>query len=308
MKYPKVSIIILNWNGLKDTIECLESLKKITYPSYNVILVDNASAGNDVEVLKQRFGDYIHAIQNDKNYGYTGGNNIGIRYALEHTQPDYLLLLNNDIVVSPDFLTALVHAAENDASIGIVGTKTCYYDFPDRIQSAGLKVSMWTGQSSHIGVKQIDEGQYDERREVDSLMGCCLLIKNNVIKKIGMLDESYFCYWDETDYCARAREAGYKIMYVPQAKIWHKAAIKERVWHKNPSTRKSSGTMYYYMARNNFKFMRRHASRAQYSCFALYFFGWHLWVTTAACLFYYRDVTRLLAFYRGTRDGILAPS
>jgi GT2 family glycosyltransferase len=305
---PIVSIIILNWNGLEDTIECLESLKKITYPDYNVIVVDNASAGNDLEVIKQRFGDSIHIIENDKNYGYTGGNNIGIRYALEHTQPDYLLLLNNDIIVSPDFLTALVHAAKNDASIGIVGPKTCYYDFPDRIQSAGLKVSMWTGQSSHIGIKQIDNGQYNQRREVDSLMGCCLLIKNNVIKKIGMLDESYFCYWDETDYCARAREAGCKVMYVPQAKIWHKAAIKEKVWHKNPVTRKASSTMYYYMARNNFKFMRRHASRTQYFSFALHFFGWHLWFTTAACLFYYRDITRLLAFYRGTRDGILAPS
>ena len=302
---PKVSIIILNWNGLEDTIECLESLKKSAYPNYNVIVVDNASAGDDVKILRERFEGYIHIIQNDKNYGYTGGNNIGIRHILASSQPDYLLILNPDTVVNPDFLSRMTEIVQKDALIGIVGPKVYYYDFPDRIQSAGLKVNMWTGQTSHIGVKQIDNGQYDQRREVDCLMGCCLLIKNNVIKNIGMLDESYFCYWDETDYCARAREAGYKLIYVPEARIWHKASIKMKAWHDNPVTRKASSLMYYYMARNNFKFMRKHASKTQYCSFVLYFFGWHLWFTTAMCLLYYRDVARLLAFYRGTRDGIL---
>ena len=136
MIYPKVSIIILNWNGWKDTIECLESLQRLTYPNYHVIVVDNGSRGNDAEVLQEKFGDYISLIRNDKNYGYTGGNNIGIRHALNNSSPDYFLILNNDVAVAPDFLTEMVKVADNDAAIGIVGPKVYYYDFPNRIQSS----------------------------------------------------------------------------------------------------------------------------------------------------------------------------
>ena len=120
---PKVSIIILNWNGLDDTIECLESLQKITYPNYEVIVVDNGSRGNDAQVLREKFGDYIELIQNDKNYGYTGGNNIGIRYALHNSSWDYFLVLNNDTVVESGFLTELVNIAESAPSSGIAGPK-----------------------------------------------------------------------------------------------------------------------------------------------------------------------------------------
>jgi len=113
-------------------MECLESLRNITYPDYEVIVVDNASEGNDVRILREKFGDYIHIIENDKNYGYTGGNNIGMKYAMAHHQPDYILILNNDTVVAPNFLTGMIGAAESDDSIGVVGPKVCYNDPPDR--------------------------------------------------------------------------------------------------------------------------------------------------------------------------------
>ena len=304
-EYPKVSIIILNWNGLEDTIECLESLRKINYPNYEVIVVDNGSKGNDAQVLEEKFGDYIHLIRNDKNYGYTGGNNIAIRYVVNHSAPDYFLILNNDTTVAPDFLGQLVEAAESDASIGIVGPKVYYYDFPNRIQSAGGKVNMRTGRTPHIGVKEIDAGQYDTKREVDYLFGCCLLIKKEMIQKVDLFDESYFCYWDETDYCFRAREAGYKVVYIPEAKIWHKAPLKLKVWDKTPTSGKASGFSDYYMARNNFKFMRKHATKGQYRSFLFYFLGYHFWFVTAVCLLYHRDVGRLFGFYRGVKDGLL---
>ena len=302
--YAKVSIIILNWNGLKDTVECLESLKKVTYPKYEVIVVDNGSKGNDALVLQQKFSGHIHLIQNDKNYGYTGGNNIAMRYVVNHSAPDYFLLLNNDTVVAPDFLAPMVKMAESDASIGIAGPKVYYYDFPNRIQSAGAKVNMRTGQSSLIGIKQIDTGQFDMQQEIDHVSGCCLLIKKELIQRVGLLDESYFCYWDETDYCFRAREAGYRVVYIPEAKIWHKTPLKLKMWDKTPMGGKASGLPYYYMARNNFKFMRKHATKGQYGSFLLYFFGYHFWFMTAICLLYHRDVTRLVAFYRGVKDGL----
>lgn len=305
---PKVSIIILNWNGLEDTVECLESLRKITYPNYEVIVVDNGSKGNDAQALQERSSDYTHLIRNDKNYGYTGGNNIAIRYALDNCAPDYVLILNNDTVVAPDFLSQMIEAAESDASIGVVGSKVYYHSFPNRIQGAGGRVNMRTGQASHIGIKEVDSGQYDTQREVDYVFGCCLLIKRQVIQRIGLFDESYFSYWDETDYCFRAREAGYKVVYVPEAKIWHKAPLKLKAWHKTPAGGKASGLYYYYMARNHFKFMRKHAAKAQYLGFLLCFFGYHFWFMTAVCLLYHRDAGRLFGFYRGVKDGLFNSS
>jgi hypothetical protein len=305
VSYPRVSIIILNWNGLEDTTECLESLKKITYPNYEVIVVDNGSKGNDAQVLKERFDSYIHLIQNDRNYGYTRGNNIGIRYALYNSQPDYFLILNNDVVVSPDFLTEMVEVAEGDDSIGIVGPKVYYYDFPNIIDSAGMKTNVWLGYFGSIGNKHLDAGQYDTQQEVDSISGCCLLVKKEVIHQVGMFDESFFSYWDEVDYCFRAKRAGFRIIYVPQAIAWHKKVLKKKFWGKLPYAEQASPIAYYYWTRNNFKFMRKHGSKGQCLTFLLHFFGWRLWFLTEICLLYHHDLGQLVAFYRGARDGLL---
>jgi GT2 family glycosyltransferase len=163
---------------------------------------------------------------------------------------------------------------------------------------------MRTGQASLVGVKEVDAGQYDRQQEVDYVFGCCLLIKREVVEKVGLFDESYFSYWDETDYCFRAGEAGYRVVCIPEAKVWHKAPIKLKLWDKAPTGGKASGLSYYYMARNNFKFMRKHAKKMQYSSFLLYFFGYQFWFMTAVCLLYHRDLGRLSGFYRGVRDGL----
>ena len=305
---PKVSIIILNWNGLTDTVECLESLKKITYPNYEVTVVDNGSQGNDADVLQEKFGDYIHLIRNDKNYGYTGGNNIGIGYALQNSQPDCLLLLNNDVVVAPDFLDLMIRAVQGDPSIGVAGPKVYYYDSPSRIQSAGAKIKMITGQTYLIGNKQIDNGQCDQRRDVDYVSGCCMLLRKELIQQIGLFDESYFCYWDETDYCVRASKAGFRIVYVPDARVWHKNPFGLRPWYKTLRKKhqpKISLSSTYLMTRNNFRFMRKYATRVQFCSFLAYFFGYRLWFVTGVCALFYRDIGQVIAFYRAIKDGLL---
>jgi GT2 family glycosyltransferase len=291
---PRVSIIILNWNGLKDTVECLASLKKIAYPNYEVIVVDNGSKGNDAQVLEEEFGDYIKLVRNDKNYGYTGGNNIGIRCVLKNSSPDYFLILNNDTVVAPDFLGQMIKVAESDASVGIVGPQVYYYDFPNRIQSAGASINIRTSQPFSAGTKQ----------ELNWLSGCCLLIKKELIQKVGLFDESYFCYWDENDYCFRAKESGYKVVCIPEAKMWHKAPMHLKVPGKTSTSGTAGGLPYYYMARNRFRFMRKHATKGQYRNFLLYFFGYYFWFVTAAYLLYYRDIRRVVGFCRGVRDGM----
>ena len=306
MTYPKVSIIIINWNGLEDTMECLESLKQITYPNYDVIVVDNGSQGNDVPVLKEKFGDYISLIENDRNYGFAGGNNIGIRYALSNRSPDYILLLNNDTVVDPEFLIELIKVAETNPAIGIAGAKIYYYDKPNQLQDVGGKINLWKGKVVHtprvvaerIKRVEFDRGQYDSIKEVDAVAGCCFLIKKGVLESIGLLDEN-LAYWEDTDYCLRAKRAGCKTVYVPAAKVWHKLG---------QSVKKISGLSCYYGVRSRLRFARKHATHWQYRCFLIYFFGFYFWLATGYYLIIERNLKLLLAFWRGAKDGLFNTS
>ncbi|MFC1915833.1 glycosyltransferase family 2 protein [Chloroflexota bacterium] len=300
---PKVSIIILNWNGLGDTIECLESVKRITYPNYEVIVVDNGSTGNDAQVLKEKFGDWAHIIENDKNYGFCGGNNIGMRYALDKLHSDYLVLLNNDTIVAPELVTELVRVTEADSTIGIAGATMYYYDDPDRSFSFRGKAEFWHGyvvkmlRLAQDKIKgRVDNGQCELIREMDWVLGTCFLIKKKSVEDIGLLDENYFCYMEEVDYCIRAGKAGYKIVYVTEAKFWHK--FKQ-------SSRKVTGFSCYYAVRNRFRLVRKHASRWQYWWFMIYFFGLHFWLATGYYLIFCHNPRLFLSFYRGVWDGLL---
>ncbi len=252
MTKPKVCIIILNWNGLADTVECLESLKKLTYPSYDIIVVDNASSGNDVEVLRGRYGDYIHIIQNDKNYGFAEGNNIGIRYALAHLAPDYVFLLNNDTLVAPDVLDELTKAAEDDPNTGIVGPKIYYYDINGRkdvIWSAGGKIRWWhPWVYDGIGCNDDDLPQYQVLRAVDWVSGAAMMVKRRVLDEISLLNGDYFLGNEDVEYCLKARKHGFRVIYVPSARLWHKVG-KSRQKH---GPQLSDLPSYYRLVRRNF--------------------------------------------------------
>jgi len=234
--YPKVSIIIINWNGLQDTTECLDSLKKITYPNYEVIVVDNASSGDDVRILKEKFGDYIHVIANDQNYGFPAACNIAMKYALSKGT-DYMLLLNNDTVVDPEFLSRLVEIAECDSSIGIVGSKILYYHQPNKIQAAGGRIIWWLGWIYNYGEEE-DVGQYEQVAERDIIWGTSFLMKKMVLDKISFMDPYFFLGVEEYDYCTRAKRAGFKLVYVPQSKVWHKSAVSRAKASQFPETQR----------------------------------------------------------------------
>ena len=233
MNLPTVSIIILNWNGLEDTIECLESLKKVTYPDYEAIVVDNASDGNDAQVLKERFGGYIQVIQNDKNHGCGEGYNIGIRYVLANSQPDYIMIMNNDVVVAPDFLDELIKVAEGDEQIGIVGPKIYYYDYKGRkdvIWSAGGRMQWWSLRiHRHIGEGDDDLPRYQNVTSGDWITGAVLMFRSCLTEKVGLLNPWYFIGYEDVEFCLKARKQGFKIVYVPAAKVWHKvgASVKK---------------------------------------------------------------------------------
>lgn len=218
---PSVAIIILTWNGKELTLDCLDSLSRLTYENAAVYVVDNASTDGTAEAVRERFGDAVTILRNDSNLGFSRGNNAGMKAALEDGH-DLILLLNNDTVVDPECVSRLVDALERSPASGIVGPKIYYYTPPDRIWFAGGEVFLWRGVARHTGIRAKDTGQYDSEREVDYITGCALMVRRTVIERIGMLDHSYRAYFEDTDFCMRARRAGFAIRYVPGAVVWHK--------------------------------------------------------------------------------------
>ena len=219
-RLPKVSIVTLNWNTLNDTVECLESLQKVTYPNFEVAVVDNGSANNEAKTLKERFGDFIRVIENDKNYGFAKGCNIGMADALKRGT-DYALLLNNDTIVAPDFLDEMMKVVLSDGNIGIAGGKIYLYGERDRVWFAGGLVKIG-GERIPFRQAEKDLGQFEEVVECGWIIGCLMLISRDVIEKVGMFDEKFFFGGEDLDLCMKAEHAGYRIVWVPKCKIWHK--------------------------------------------------------------------------------------
>jgi GT2 family glycosyltransferase len=251
---PKVSIIILNWNGLEDTIECLESLKHITYSNYEILLVDNGSTDGSVECFRERYPE-MEIIENRENLGFAEGNNVGIRRAMD-ARADYVLLLNNDTVVDPEFLGELVKVARSDKRIGVVGPKIYYYNYAGRkdvVWSLGIKTNykcLFLAKS--IAEGKIDVGQFDRTKKVDGLVGCAMLIKREVIESIGFFDVEYFVYGEEEDFCIRVRKNRWNIFCAAKSKIWHKVG--------GSSGGGFNKLIAYYKVRNKILLMRKNFS------------------------------------------------
>ena len=252
-RYPKVFIIVLNWNGYIDTIECIESLQKLTHTNYEIILLDNGSTDGSQDILRERFKE-LTFIENGKNLGFAEGNNVGIMHALE-AGADYVFLLNNDTTIAHDALDRLVAFAEENKEAGIVGPKILFYDDPETIWFAGGIIDFRKG-SSHRGGGQPDYGKFDEVAEVDYITGCALLIKSDVIRKIGLMNPDYFLLFEESDWCLRAKEAGYKLFYVPKARVFHKCSASFGRTSSQNNTRPPSWI--YYYVRNSFLLAKSH--------------------------------------------------
>lgn len=255
---PKIHIIILNWNGFSDTLECLESLRKIEYDNYDVVVVDNNSSGDDVKIIKEKFGDFVKEIIVAKdNLGFSGGNNLGIKYSLNNST-DFILLLNNDTVVEPDFLGKLLDSFGSNENVGIAAPKINYYDNPDIVWTAGGKISKIRGSGFAYSDKKESEIENKEK-VVTFASGCCLLIKREVFEKAGFFDEKFFLYVEDTDFCYRTVKAGYKIIVSPHSKIFHKIGRSVSIDLKQLPL--------YYTTRNRLFFAKKN------------FYGFHL-ITT----------------------------
>jgi GT2 family glycosyltransferase len=242
--HARVAIIVLNWRQVEDTLACLQSLRALDYPCYDVIVVDNGSADDSAKRIRECFADVI-LIENSTNLGFAGGNNVGIQHALRNGA-EFVMLLNSDTEVTPGLLSGLVAAAEADSRIGMLGPKILYHDQANIIWSAGGTLSRY-GEPGHRRVNEPDECVVEAVQDVDYVTGCAILVKSTVIQRIGLLDERFFIYFEEAEWCTRAKRAGFRVVYVPQASMWHKIRMDAR----NHSRR-----YLYLMARNRLLYLR----------------------------------------------------
>jgi GT2 family glycosyltransferase len=219
---PSVAAVLVNWNGLADTLDCLDSLRASSYSNVLPIVVDNGSTDDSVSVLRERHPEAL-VIEMGVNAGKAAGDRRGIEEGLR-VGVDFVLLLNSDTIVDPEMLGELVGHAMTDRRNGIVGPKMLYADAPTTVWFAGGVVHRLRGDASHIGMKEPDDGRFDTIRPVDYITSCAMLVRAEVFRDIGSIDPDYFIYFDETDFCLRAAAHDWRVVYVPRARLWHKVS------------------------------------------------------------------------------------
>jgi GT2 family glycosyltransferase len=242
---PKVGIVILNWRRPHEVLACLESLSVLDYPNYEIVVVDNSPDSDFQRIAKGSLPARCCVVENGQNLGFAGGCNVGIQFLLNRGT-DYVLLLNDDTEVSPGLLRVLVETAERDPRIGLLGPKIYYHNRRNVIWSAGGSLTRH-GQPGHLRVDEVDEGSPERIRDVDYITGCALFARRALIETVGPLDPRFFAYFEETEWCARARRGGYRVVYVPTAFIWHKIESADRSY---------SPLYLYLMTRNRLLYLR----------------------------------------------------
>lgn len=266
----KVSIILLNWNGSEDTIECLKSLSNLNYTNFNILLVDNNSDDNSVNeinkylsqsnytsdtIKKSDLESYtkkvdILFILNDSNAGFAGGNNVALN-SIDSSKTDYVLLLNNDTIVKEDLIDKLLDVFDEDPHTGFVGTTHYYYDNPDVMQTIG------GGMIDYVHGEC--EASKSLKDEYDFITGSCIMLPVKILEEVGSMCEDYFMYWEDVDWSTKVRNYGYKL----------KTTDKTCIYHKEGASIQSLRRIYYH-TRNRIWYMQNNATKEQYKKFQTY--------------------------------------
>jgi len=297
-----VAIIILNWNAYDDTFECLKSLEHLTYPYFHVFLVDNASQDNSFDKLQEdykegKFNVPITFIQTGANLGFAGGNNVAIKEAYNQGY-QYFWLLNNDTVVDPNALTPLVDSIKKDPTIGIAGSKIYYYG-TNKIWFAGGIVNKLTGNTKHIGMKDIDSEKYSSVLDVDYVTGCSLFFRKEILDTVGYMVEDYFLYYEETDWNLRASQMGWKIKYIPTSVVYHKVSSS------SGGESNISPAVNYYLIRNAIAMIKR-TQPSYYITIAVIYSLWNVFKNILKIFLYRQDnkLVRIKLGFTAVFDGV----
>ncbi len=284
MNIPLVSIISVHFNNLKVTEEFIKSILKIEYSNVEVFIVDNGSIDEPIEPLIKKYPE-IQFIISEENLGFAGGNNLAIKKA----KGDYTLFINNDTEVEPDFLGPLVNQFKENTDLGMVCPLIKYYG-TNIIQYAGNSaINNFNGRSSRTGFKEEDKGQYSREFQTEMIDGAAVLVKKEVIDRIGPMPELFFLYYEEIDWCTQAKNAGYEVWVNGCSVVYHKESM---------SVGNNSPFKLYYMTRNRVLFLRRNTKGLQKLSWILFFIFFTIPKNSLKYLFK-GDLESLKAFYKG---------
>jgi GT2 family glycosyltransferase len=261
MSEPLVSIITVNYNQVGVTCALLESIRKQAYKNVEVIVVDNASHSDPAIIIEAAFPEVTY-LRSETNLGFAGGNNL----ALSKASGKYLFFVNNDAELTEGCLHHLVAALEQDPAAGMVSPLLCYYPtagLPEVIQYAGMTpVHPFTGRNTTIGALAENKGQYHALTETAYCHGAAMMIPRAVLESVGPMYEGFFLYYEELDWCARIRRAGYKCLVEPRAKVFHKESL---------TVGQMGSAKTYYLTKNRLLFMRRNLPPWRYALFTVFF-------------------------------------
>jgi len=272
----KTVVVVLNWNSSEMTKQCIQSLLAMEDGSFEILIVDNGSRDGSPDHLRAAF-PHVELIASSRNLGFTGGCNLGMKRALRQGA-DYVLLVNNDTVVKPNFLAELLAESERHPKAGMISPKIYYYDDPDRIWWAGGTFSLWQGVPRHLGWKEMERGRYENTRAIDWATGCGVLLKCAALKDAGLFDEKIFANGEDLDLSLRMRRLGWQIRYTPAAKLWHKEGFATRR-NVGEHVRKFTAT------RNILWVMHKHARPMQWLTFWPYFLTRYVFVVVLKSLY-----------------------
>jgi len=252
----QVGVVLVNWNSEEYTIRCLASLMAAAKAPDLVVVVDNASVHGSVAAIREAF-PLVHIIENRHNYGFTGANNLGISYLLDRNV-DYVWILNNDTVVSPNCLQVLCRALESHGE-AVAATCKIYRNDSAELWFAGSVFHKYSFCVDHRGEGETDRGQYDSVEYLDFLDGCCILVRSSVLREIGLFDEHFFAYHEDVDFSFRLRHSGARLLYVPEASICHfaGASVKSNKFAHDVT----SSPMQHFLSRRNKLFIVRRYGR-----------------------------------------------
>jgi len=293
MKKPNVKVIIVNWKLKDETVRCLYSLEKSTYPC-EVVVVDNGSKDGSTNYITDQFPN-IEIIELETNIGFGSACNYAIKRLLKQSNFDYVLLLNNDSVIHPEMIGKLVDVAENQPEVGIFGPKVYYGNGPNQniLWYAGARSRKSVLAAADTGRGDIDRGQFDSRLQVDYVFGAAMLIRRSIFQRIGLFDERFFLYLEDLDFCLRTRQAGIPILFVPKAHVYHQGSASTR---KDPALRK------YHYSRSTILFLRKH-NRSLNILLGLVF--WILvFIKTAMGDIVKGEISTLNAYFTGLINGL----
>ena len=283
---PLISIITLNWNYTDVTCEFLESTKKLNYQNFEILVCDMNSDIDPTDRINALNIPKTKVLRSNKNLGFAAGNNFGMRQA----KGDYMFIVNNDTEVTPDLLDVLLEPFLTDASIGVTCPKIRFFQNPRIIQYAGFnKMNILTGRTTAVGTNEEDNGQYDTGGYTFGAHGCAMMVKKEVIDKVGMFPEKFFLYYEEWDWSSRILKAGYHIYYQGKGLILHKESM---------SVGKTSTLKIYYLTRNRILYMRRNTNAWQFLIFILFFIFFAMPKAIITLLFS-RQFKHLKAYLKG---------